>query len=163
MQCIVNATSDLYRLTNMPHSTVRAFVNGASFSTSSRLAVPRSICSECLKPRSSRFEAQHPTADGAFSICSRKRCRAAKIRAIARNTARDCTSDRFQISTITFRVVLDKITGAVEVYRDPASLLDQELEHRVGCFEADSKSLYGHELPCTGDFRPSHSGVDVRL
>lgn len=163
LQFIVDTTSNLDKLTNMPHSTVRAFVNDDLFSTSSRPTVPRSICSECQKPRSSRFQAQHSTADGALSICSRKRCRAAKIRAIARHTARDCTSDRFQISTITLRLVLDKVTGAMEVHRDPASPQDRRLKHRVGCFEADSKALYGHELPCTGEMRSSLSGVDVRL
>lgn len=147
----------------MPQTTFCAFVDDGSFGTSSRHSVPRRICSECQKPRSSRFQAEHPTADGALSICSRKRCRAAKIRATAGHTARDSTSDRFQISTITLRLVLDKVTGAMEVHRDPATPLDRNLEHRVVCFEADSRSLYGHELPCTEEIRPPLSGVDVRL
>lgn len=128
--------------------------------SSTRMSSCRSICSECRKPRSSRFRKQYSNADGALSICSRNSCREAKAKANAIVESREYAPNCPQVCTFNLRLIVREDTGALEVYLDPAlpSIRNiRDCKDQQTCFEADSRSLYGHELPCGGEGGGSHS------
>jgi hypothetical protein len=106
-------------------------------------------CSECQKPRSSRFNARHPGAvDGLLSICSRRQCRGAKARAQAHMLP--VVPDQSYV-LVSYWVPVEEMRVPWKDKGVPAHP-DELAAYGTQCasYEVDGSPQVLVELPCTG-------------